>query len=51
MCILSSHISDGPIMNLINKTHHLCEYVFNVLLEYSIITHVLECFLCFYFVC
>ena len=32
----------GPIMNLINETHNLCEkreYAFNVLQEYSIITH------------
>ncbi len=45
MYTLSSHISDGPIMNLINETHHLCEmreYTFNVLPEYFIITHLFD---------
>ena len=36
-----SHMNVGPIMNLINGIHHLCEkkkYVFMVLREYTIIS-------------
>ena len=45
MRTLSSHISDDPTMNLISETHHLYErreYTFNILSEYSIITHLFD---------